>query len=268
MSFVPLPNELVDDILKYISSASDTKTLRACSLVCHVWWYLSRPYIFHTVTITVHARLIELEDLLDRERAIGLYVRSLTIRPEVGPVSTPSPWLESIVVRLPGMLPNLRTIQLIKLYDFGDYITEGFIQGFTSFTSVVNLAFDNCSLSLPLVFAVASALPDLRHLRIGFIMPLHLLPGTDTLPRIHSPKLHSLHLDIGEMYPYGMQEITGWIMDCPSRHSLRSLRICAIPVNMGPAGKFIEDLGPQLNELDLKLDIRLPAPVEAEGEFN
>ena len=262
-----VPVELVDKIVKSAYEVDDNTTIACCALVDSKWRAASRPYVFREVRLSTEARLDQLKALLDREADIGPLIRTLTLRPHQGPVGTPSPWpcpwLSAVGANLSPALSRLRAIKLIDVYDYGDAFNQEFVDGFASFTSVERLTIDQCALNLAVVRCVATALPALRLLDVGHIKPLPLL--VEGLEERHVPRLTSLRLDIGEIYPYGFRDMAQWVMNTPTRDTLHSATLVARMATAQAVGNFINDFGPQLVELDLQLELRYPAPVEAEG---
>ncbi|EKM52056.1 uncharacterized protein PHACADRAFT_150994 [Phanerochaete carnosa HHB-10118-sp] len=206
MSTDSLPIELVIKVVKSAYGGVDGQTLASCVLVCKTWRAVSRPYIFECVKISSNERLIALEDLVEHDDAVGPYIRTLIVRPSVELATVPSPWVSKFAKRLPAKLTRLQAIKLICIFDLGDAFEHGLVNEFSKFTPVDRLIFDQCALNLTLVYPLAAALPRLRHLHLGIIMPIpYVLPN---LPeQLHPLRLTSAGLDVGDIYPYGLREL-------------------------------------------------------------
>lgn len=264
MSIDSLPVELVHKVIKFSYGGVDGQTVASCALVCQTWRAVSRPYVFDQVKISSDERLTAFEDLVERDDAVGPYIRTLIVRPSVDLATVPSPWVGRFAKRLPAKLTRLRAIELICIFDLGDAFENGLVNEFSRFVSADRLTLDQCALNLTLVYPLAAALPGLRHLHLGNIMPIpYVLPNPPE--QLYPLQLTSAGLDVGGVYPYGLREVVSWIQGSPSRHTLRFVTLVARIGTTSSAGRILSELGHQLEELDLRLEITFPATVEAES---
>ena len=266
MSVDSLPAELVDQTVKLAYNGDDILTLTSCALVCSGWNAASRRYIFERVRVSSDDRLTALEDLVERDPEVGPYIRTLVVRPSMSVMAkTSSLWIGKLAKKLPAKLTCLQTIECVDLHELGDAFDGDFVHELEGFSSVERLTFDQSALHFSLLYALAAALPGLRHLSLGFLLPLPSMLIRDP-EQLHTLQLTSVGLDVGSIYPYGLRDASHWVLGSPSRHTLRSLTIVARHgSHAAVTGHVLNELGPQLEELDLKLEIVFPSSVEAEG---
>ncbi|THG93496.1 hypothetical protein EW026_g7755 [Hermanssonia centrifuga] len=245
-----LPFELVDKIIREASSNHSSATLRACALVCETWRAAARPYIFRKIKILDESQLATLETLIGTDPAVGVLIRELIIQPRTEQERTPSRWISRFPAVLPPHLNRLQTIQLVDLFDFGEYCNPDFFSAFSAFASVDQLILHHCALNLRLVYSCVSALPNIRHLHVGTMLPVpYILP--DAPPQLHAPKLLSIKLNVGSMYPMALEEILEWMLGSSSKDYLRSASLTTRIVNATAVGNFIDELGGLLQHLEL-----------------
>ncbi len=247
-----LPFELLVSVLEMAFDDKESVTLQNCAFVCQAWRDVARPYIFRKIKITDESLLVAFEALINADSTVGMLVRKLIIQPRTQE-RTPSSWISGFSAVLPSHLTRLQTIQLVDLYDFGEYCDEGFFLAFSGFASVDRLILCHCSLDLHLIYSCASALAGLHHLHIGPTSPLPSLLS-DPPPQLHSPHLVSITLDLGVMYPMALQEVLEWIMASPSKETLRSFRVTTRIAEAATVGNFIRELGELIQDLDLHLE--------------
>lgn len=245
-----------------------TTALKSCALVSRSWRTACRPYILRHIKITNEDQLVAIEELITPDTTAGPLVRELLVAPHRQPVPEPSAWISRVPLLLPLRLPRLREIHLIQLYEFGDYMTPEFFHSFSTFSSVDTLIVNDCSLSLRMVYACASALPSLRHLHIGFLLPM---PSVDQLwappPQIHDPHLHSIVLKIGNMYPGGLQDALAWTLASASKGTVRTFGVLVYFAEAPVIMEFFKMRGAQLHSVELQLALSLGSPIEYESEY-
>lgn len=263
MPTVKLPLELVEKAVKFAHGGVDGTTLASCASVCRSWRALSRPYIFERTEVSSSDRLAALEDLVEQDGDVGPLVRTLVVRPALELTTVPAPWFRKLAKKLPAKLERLQAIELACLFELGDAFDGDFVRELAAFASVSRLVVDQCGMHMSLVYALAAALPALRDLRLGVIMPAARI--TPRAPeQLHPLCLDAAALDVGDVYPRGLRDVVDWVLASPSRETLRSLTLVARLATAPEVGRVLRELGPQLAELDLKLDIAFPAPLEAE----
>ncbi|EKM52051.1 uncharacterized protein PHACADRAFT_150980 [Phanerochaete carnosa HHB-10118-sp] len=219
MSADALPVELVDKAIKFAYNDADALTLTSCALVCRIWGAVSRPYIFERVKIASDDRLTVLENLVERDANVGPFIRALIVQPSPVLTTVPSSWVGRLAKRLPSKLARLQAIRLICIFDLGEAFERGFVHEFATFATVDRLTIDKCALNLSLVYLLAAALPGLRHLHLGVIMPV-LSVLTEPLAQLHPLRLTSVGLDVGSVYPYGLRDLVSEV-----RAPLRSITL-------------------------------------------
>ncbi len=266
MSSVLLPFELVDNVVGMTSNNNDNATLRACALVSQTWRDATRPYIFRKIKIADEPLLAALEALVTVDSTVGLLVRELTVQPRTQQEHTPSSWLSRFPTLIPSYLTRLQTIQFIDLFEFGEYCNESFFREYSKFTSVERLIFHNCSLDLHLIYSYTCALPNVRHLQVGSTLPLPSMLS-EPPPQLHSPRLSSIKLNLGQAYPMALEEILVWALASPSKESLRALSVSTRIVESTAVGNFIREIGGSLQHLDLHLAQSFGSPIEYDCEF-
>ncbi|GJE89970.1 hypothetical protein PsYK624_060880 [Phanerochaete sordida] len=258
-----LPAELLHVVVKFAYGGTDGRALACCALVCRNWRAAARPLVFERIKISSEDHLTSLEDLVENDSDVGPFVRTLTVRPtaEINPV--PSPWLGKLAKKLPARLVRLHALEFICIFELGDAFEPGFLHELAGFATVGHLTVDKCGMHLALVYALAATLPSMRHFHVGEILPVPLVsPAAPS--QLYPPRLTGLGLDVGDVYPHGMRDVASWVLGTPSRHTLRSLALVARLNNTQEVGRVLSELGPQLAELDLRLDIAFPPPLEAE----
>lgn len=253
---------IVEDIISLTADFTNASTLTACALVCSTWRDCSRRYVLRQVKLSSEARLVELTELLDRDHTVHTFIHILVVQPTTTTPFIASPW----VLHVPHILaPKLHRVHTIHFDGLFGAIGTPFVEALAAFASVNRLILSNNNVDLPGLAAIAAALPNLRHLYIRPAQPRDL--DFTTARKIHLPELFSLHIDAGEVETFAVTEFLGWLTGTPSFLSLRSLRL---EINFSDAegvGRFLESVGPRLEELELKLEMVAPTVLEAEGAY-
>lgn len=262
MSALDLPTELIAHIIIEAHNIGGVSALSSCALVCSTWNLISRPNILYKIKLTTIIHLRDLGSLLDADPSVPPFVRVLVVQPLVEEPLVASPWIEQVPQILPSRLPNLHTIHLNDLCDFGEHINPQFITHFSTFSTVRNLAFDNAVIDFDRLISIAASLPALQVVDFGFMRPLG--SSTPTCPRIRSPRLLSLGVHAGRIESKALEHVVGWL--APSYHSLRQLELSIYIGNTRTVGRLLRDIGKGLERLELRLEAMFPASVEAEGK--
>lgn len=263
MSALDLPVELITHIITDAYNSGGSSVLSSCALVCSTWNLISRPYIFYKIKIITITHLRDLDYLLDADTSVQPFVHILVVQPHVDEPLVASPWIEQVPQKLPSRLPNLHTIHLNDLCDFGQHINVQFVVHFSTFSTVRNLAFDNAVIDFDRLISIAASLPALQAVDFGFMRPLG--SSTPAAPRIHTPRLLSLAVNAGKIESKALEHVVGWL--APSRESLRQLKLSIYVGNTGEVGKLLRDVGKGLNQLELRFEAMFPASIEAEGKY-
>lgn len=267
MAHLLFPAELVDKVLECASDNVDTSTLKAGSLVSRQWRAISRPYIFRRVTISTETSLQNFVIFVSNDMAVARHVYVLIIRPQrLDGLIKPSPWIAMMPSKLPSMLGNLEAVELVQLYELGDNINVGFIEKFSKFTSVHTLTFRSCSIDVPLIQALVSALPILRTLIISSVSPLMSVTTTN-IPHLRNPRLVTMDLYFSPTYPDAMRSFLPWIEASETRETLRSFSVTTRVQDGDSVGRFILETGPRIEELSIEMENFLGLPLETEGGF-
>lgn len=262
MSALDLPVELITHIITEARETGGVLALSSCALVCSTWNLISRPYIFYKIKIISVTHLHDLDSLLDADPSVQPFVRILVVQPLVEEPLVASPWIEQVPKTLPSRLPNLHTIHLNDLCDFGQHVNVQFVTSFSTFTTVRKLAFDNAVIDFDRLISIAASLPALQAVEFGFMRPLGSV--TPAIPRMHAPQLHSLCVSAGKIESKALEHVIEWL--APSRQSLRQLVLSIYIGNTGAVGRLLRDVGKGLELLELRFEAMFPASIEAEGK--
>lgn len=258
------PAELVNQILGYACDKADGATLKASSLVCRPWRAISRQYVFRRIAITTQSSLKNLEAFLLSDPSVIHYIRVLIINPTLEGDQLPGPAVPSM---LAPVLENLQTIELVHLYEADEYLDADFMTSFSSFTAVDTLAFRNCTIDPPLLYALVSALPALRTLIMCSIISREADPAPNIL-QLRSPRLESIDIYNPPTYLNGLNNILPWLATTESRDTIRSVKLSMHLHDAQAVGRFIDAVGARLEELDLNLDSYLQLPLETSSKYS
>lgn len=267
MSQRHFPPELVSKVVQHAYDARDGDTLNNASLACQQWWVIAQPYVFRRVDLVSEQRLERFRKLLGESPSIASYVQILVIRPELTyEALKPSAWIVAAVHSLASVLTNLTSVELLDIYDLGKLCTAEVMRQFSQFATVHTLTLCNSQLPLPAIYALVSALPALQTFILSALPPF-TVTGASDLPRLHSPRLKAL--DLGSLYPYPViiDDVLTWLLSTPTRETVRSLKVDMRLQDSLALKRFIESVGPQLEHLDLQLEISSRIPAESEGKF-
>ncbi|KAF7416254.1 hypothetical protein PC9H_002519 [Pleurotus ostreatus] len=97
-----LPNEMVRQMAGILRDASDFPTLLECSLVCHVWNDIFRPYTVHTVVVRAQNFYTRLEFLNFTAPHLSKHIVELTLQWDDCILDTPE-WIPGCLLRLHGL---------------------------------------------------------------------------------------------------------------------------------------------------------------------
>lgn len=261
----PLPFDILDAVIK---RTEDKSTLSACSQVSRLWRQASRPQVFRQVKITDGDRLAAFEGLLDSDPDIGGFVRELVLRPYHPPdeeIPLPTPWIARFPAILPSRLTKVVTMQLVQIYDYGEFLDHDFFPKLAGFTSVERLVVKDCFLVQHFIISLISSFSNLRHLHIGPCRPTaNILHEPPLL--LYQPHLISLKLEVGNKYPGFLQRILEWVLQPPSRTSLRSFSVVVHMMDAEAVGNLLRKIGNTLEELEIRLLKFVHARTEYESE--
>lgn len=245
------------DVLTYLASAlydeGDLACLATCAQVCRLWHSVTRRFIFREIQISTAFCLATFEALLISDPSIGPLVSRLRIRPLVsGPAPAASAWIIGIPRILPTKLTKLRHIELVNLYENGRHCPTIFLHAFLTFTSVERLTVRDSTIVVNLLFAFICALPNLKHVTIGFLHPL--LASIYPYPvQLLNPTFTTLDLHIGGAYPFGLGKVLDWLVERSVTSRLRSLSLDIYQGQVVDAGKYLRDHGELLEHLSLNI---------------
>ncbi|EKM51528.1 uncharacterized protein PHACADRAFT_149976 [Phanerochaete carnosa HHB-10118-sp] len=265
-----LPYELIAIIVELAYELHGTRTTETCTLVSSAWRSASRRTIFRRVRVTSEERLNELVILLSMDQTIPPLVRSLVFREDFcGPESTHG-WVNELPRRLPEMLPNLVIIEFIGIRE--RFATEGSfapsLSCFQAFNSVQSFVIRSCTVTPAILDSLTSHLPAVQALSILCInMPRYPSSPTQS-SSLRGPSLRSLELDVGHIFSSALRHILSWVLSTPSRTTLRSLTLTLRTSDAEAAGRFLQEVGPQLEELELRFEEYLGLPLETESKHS
>lgn len=245
----------------------DIRTLEACTLVSPTWRSASRRTVFRKIHVTDEQRLEALATLLSTDHSIRPLVRSLVFRADSSRAVPSRGWISKLPTELPTLLPNLLTLEFIGVREWfapGDPPAAA-LSSFRDFTSVRRLVLHGCAVTPCLLSALSSALPSVSELFISYVhiprrppSPAAMLcPGT---PR--GPSLVALELDVGHIFSCALQRILAWLFATPSCATLRCLTLTLRASDAEAAGRFVQAVGPHLEELDLRFEEYFGLPLE------
>ncbi|KAJ7922247.1 hypothetical protein B0H13DRAFT_2411742, partial [Mycena leptocephala] len=257
-----VPCELVHRILD--SHAADSRSLKACSLVCREWVFHSRSHLFETCSLWP-SKILGFCDLLQSPNCTLIpHVRSIRDLKHYGPQDYDS--FNKIAVDL-GRLPNVRELEMTLTTIYRPEEIDPFLR--TAFPTVTRIVFTFTYQRLPLVSILclfpalqeahirnagtpqddpADAVPpqNLRSLSLSdqSVGPiLAWLNVVDHLPKVHSLKLSHLHRSGMPIIRAALQRLAGslhhlefavdtlTVLDLSLHPNLRTLHVSDTPWN-------------------------------------
>lgn len=262
---VVFPVELVEYIGGYLWDSF--ATLQALSLTCRDWHNAIRPCIFRSLTIDSEHRLKELERLLDSEPTIAYWIRELRLKPDpslelAGPawghILHPCAWMFRFPIILPWKLKRLRGIELNGVIESGWKYRQMamLLPKFSYFKTVQSLSFINCRLPKGVIASFISVFPNMNELHAVNTLDTSdaNFNSPDTLPRLGSPQLTSLHVQGADIVDLESHSFLAWMDPRACLQRLKSLQILLQhPGAVQDFGRMLTVLGPTLQHLDLTI---------------
>jgi hypothetical protein len=267
-----LPFELIDMIIDLAYNETDYQTLRACMLVSSLWRAASRRSVYRKITLRSEAHLAEFEELLARDPTVSPLVRTLVLRgPLSGGDATNNAWVSRLPAVLPRHLRNLDALQFVGLYGLhGLHGRESrhdatALAGFAAFKTVRSLVMRSCTLDTSLLAILAAPLPALRELSVEHIQIPRcaaVLTPAAVASGSRGPLLAALSINVGHIFSPAMQDILAWATSTPSRVSLRAATLTVRISDADAVSRFLNDVGPSLETLELRLENYFGLPLE------
>ncbi|KAJ6560114.1 hypothetical protein B0H19DRAFT_1260761 [Mycena capillaripes] len=285
-----IPPELVHKILD--SHAADSRSLKACSLVCREWVFRSRSHLFEICSLWP-SKILGFCDLLQSPNCTLIHhVRSIRDLKHYGPEDYDS--FSKIAADL-GRLPYVRELEMTSTAIYRPEEMHPFLR--TAFPKVTRIVFTFTFQRLPLV-SIICLFPDLQEAHIrdagtpkgapADVVPpqdlrslslsdqsvasiLAWLNAVDHLPKVHSLKLPHLHRSGLPAIHAALQRLAGslhhleldldalTVLDLSVHPNIRTLHISDIPWNYCDASQMIplitKIVAPALEHLTLELDL-------------
>jgi hypothetical protein len=266
-----LPSTILQTVIHLAYDNSDWHTLCSCTLVSKSWRAASRNSVYREISIGSEARLEEFEGLLATDPTITSLVHSLVLRlPPDNPDFTNYSLVAKIPRTLSTLLTRLYTIRVIGLrtvHENNEPIDHFIValSGFAAFATVQSLALYNCTMDTSLLSLFSTSLPAIRELSIEFHhIPRHppgLIPDSQ-VPSPQRPLLKTLKLDFGLIFSPAAPAILDWLISTPSRDTLRSVTLTVRISDAEAVGRFLSEVGPVLEELELRFEDYFGLPLE------
>ncbi|KAF7368955.1 Cytoplasmic protein [Mycena venus] len=287
-----IPSELVHKILDY--HAADSRSLKACSLVCREWVFRSRSHLFETCSLWP-SKILGFCDLLQSPNCTLIpHVRTIRDLKHYGPQDYYS--FNKIAADL-GRLPNVRELEMTLTAIYRPEEIVPFLRA--AFSRVTRITFTFAWQRLPLVSIIclfpalqelhirgagtpkdtpADAVPpqDLRSVTLSdqSVGPiLAWLDAMDHLPKVHSLKLPHLHRSDVPIVCAALQRLAGslhhlefavdalTVLDLSLHPNLRTLHISDASWAYCDTNQMIplmtKLVAPALEHLTLELDLGL-----------
>ncbi|KAJ7611270.1 hypothetical protein FB45DRAFT_941437 [Roridomyces roridus] len=242
-----LPQELVDRI---IDSCDDSRTFKACGLVCKRWTYATRSHLFNKLTVCADG-LPHIVDLIDDSSSpILSFIQNLTLN------VAPDALDDTLLARL-HPCPNLRRITVLgrdanqlrsgdamlpdQLHAIQSHLRSWVADSPHSISSL-HLNLPTTSLSLETIMGVITSFPCLRVLHVeGFL-------AHEPAP----PPSVKLECPLQTLSVQGCGKVLfSWLLTLPSVPALSSLSVGPFDDDVKPLIRFIQDAGSGLRSLKL-----------------
>lgn len=247
---VTFPMELVEEIIQYVTE--DHEVLKSCSLACHTWLNVCRPYLFRRVYLD-HFNTDEFASLsLPIISTIPIFARNLEL---VSCQGGDRRWLRRLVPFLTVMthISYLR-LENVDWMGLHDQSKRNLISTFTA--TLTHLTLSSISfVTLREVTTLASSFPLLESLALiqiswqsaPCVHDISIVP--DILDRLHAP-LRSLILHSTTIRP-----VMAWLISHDPPHPVTSLDIDSVRMeDKLMIGSYFKVLGYRLQHLKLGFD--------------
>ncbi|KAH8103814.1 hypothetical protein BXZ70DRAFT_922887 [Cristinia sonorae] len=245
------PPEIDDYIMATIYERKDLQSLRVCGLVCRAWLAASRVYLFRDVTIVNEEMFMRFAEVVLASPIIREYVRNLRIDRSDRKYELTFPWVNNHLSKiLPNQLTGLRSFELNTVKE--KWKTETF-KNLSGFTTVTQLSIIHCSFSPDELFAVISAFPALKDLRVINFNPVY--HGRDepvVFVNKPTPERLTLHCDDIPKRSRDRNSLIDDLLECGSARTIKALDIEVSRANAGEVGRLLRTLGANLEELQLR----------------
>ncbi|CAL1712143.1 unnamed protein product [Somion occarium] len=265
-----LPPELITEITGYL--IDDKDSVLSSALTCHTWYNATRQCFYHKISISSKERLETLEELVDENPTIGCWVRILRVS-EMHSVN----W----VIHIPGIarkLPNVRTLEMSKLWQHISHSNPEWFESLSQFTSIQHLSLDRCMFSVNFLKSLVSSLPHVKALSlartnideysfdIGSIFEVPYDEKDPEMPCLHEPRLEEFSVDTSVFS--SCEGVCEWLR---TTESVSTLRTIIYPIDSLTSFKEIGDLlvaaGGQLEYLECSMAKEVSKSVYPENGF-
>lgn len=260
------------DIIAYIAGFlwDDMISLKNATLLSRSWRAASFSYLFRSISVYKSEDFLKLQNLLYEDKIQGAWVRELHFSAFFPLVGGGPGWEADIFSSLPSKLPHLYNLTLSWLgAGYGQTIphpdekeAQDHVQILSSFASVKELTVKISHCTPWMIWATASAFPNLKHLELQNEWLSDSTKGPP-LATLQNVSLSSLNL-LGDAYgrfhrqPVSSPLILDYALQSRTAETIRSL---SIAISKRPCYiamvRFLQCVGPRLIDLDLKLDYEI-----------